>query len=409
MGFGPDKTVETISGLVMAGIDIICFGGEDWWYHNRGHIDMQLMRRFSRMGTTVYVNSIVMQKANLTQGRRFIQKAIRKAKSIFTGLKKTDAGFWVYSPFSLPVHHISWARGLNQTILRHQIRRVTNKLGLHHPVVWVACPAACDIAIRMRKSKLVYQRTDRFEEYPNVDGSIIKEYDRRLKMSADLTVFVSHTLYEQEQSQCRRAFFLDHGVDYDMFAGAEQDLQKPEDIASIAGPIVGFFGGIDDHTSDIGFMERVVDLLPEMSFVFVGRASSDCLRLMSKKNVRMLGQKPYERIPHYGKCFDVAIMPWRQNRWIEACNPIKLKEYLALGKPIVSTPFAELQKYLDVVYVARTPEEFSNKIKQSIVEDGPEQIVMRREKVKNATWDKKAKFVLDELLRDNGCSCKRTQ
>ena len=361
------------------------------------------------MGTTVYVNSIVMQKANLTQGRRFIQKAIRKAKSIFTGLKKTDAGFWVYSPFSLPVHHISWARGLNQTILRHQIRRVTNKLGLHHPVVWVACPAACDIAIRMRKSKLVYQRTDRFEEYPNVDGSIIKEYDRRLKMSADLTVFVSHTLYEQEQSQCRRAFFLDHGVDYDMFAGAEQDLQKPEDIASIAGPIVGFFGGIDDHTSDIGFMERVVDLLPEMSFVFVGRASSDCLRLMSKKNVRMLGQKPYERIPHYGKCFDVAIMPWRQNRWIEACNPIKLKEYLALGKPIVSTPFAELQKYLDVVYVARTPEEFSNKIKQSIVEDGPEQIVMRREKVKNATWDKKAKFVLDELLRDNGCSCKRTQ
>ncbi|MCX5638268.1 MAG: glycosyltransferase, partial [Planctomycetota bacterium] len=244
------------------------------------------------------------------------------------------------------------------------------------------------------------------EEYPNVDESVIKEYDQKLKMSADLTVFASHTLYEQERSQCRRALFLDHGVDYEMFAGAEHNPQKPEDIVDVARPIVGFFGGIDDHTSDIGFVEKVVDLLPEMSFVFVGRASSDCSRLMSKKNVRMLGQKPYEQIPHYGKCFDVAIMPWRQNRWIEACNPIKLKEYLALGKPVVSTPFPELQEYRDVVYEARTPEEFSGRIRQAIVENSSERITARREKVRNDTWDCKAKFVLDELLRGNDCSWK---
>ena len=147
-------------------VDVLCFGGEDWWYHNRGHIDMQLMRRFSQLGTTVYVNSIIMQKPNLAQGRNFIRKLIRKTKSILTGLRKTDIGFWVYSPLSLPVHHVSWARGLNQAILHYQIRRVTRKLGIRHPVVWVACPAACDVAVKMRKSKLVYQRTDRFEEYP---------------------------------------------------------------------------------------------------------------------------------------------------------------------------------------------------------------------------------------------------
>jgi len=382
----------------MENIEVICFGGNDWWYHNRNHFDVRMMEQFAKFGNVLYVNSIIMQKPNLSQGRKFFTKVLRKTRSILKGLQKVDYGFMVCSPLSLPFYHITWMRSINEGLLRIQLWQARRRSCMRMPIVWVACPTACDVAVKMRKSKLVYQRTDRYEEYPNVDRDIIKEYDQKLKTSADLTVFVSHTLYEQEQSQCRRAFFLDHGVDYEMFAGAEHDLQKPKDIVDIAGPIVGFFGGIDDHTSDISFMERVVDLLPEMSFVFVGRASSDCLRLMSKKNVRMLGQKPYEKIPHYGKCFDVTIMPWRQNRWIEACNPIKLKEYLALGKPIVSTPFPELQQYLDVVYQARTPEQFAECIQRALAEDCAERIAQRREKVQKFTWESKAQLVLDELF-----------
>jgi glycosyltransferase involved in cell wall biosynthesis len=385
-------------------VDTICFGGEDWWYHNRGHIDMQLTRRFSKLGTAVYVNSIVMQKPGLAQAGKFLQKLKRKAKSIFTGLKKSDAGFWVFSPFSMPVHHIPLARGFNSLLLRCQIHRITKKLSINNPLVWVACPAACDIAVNMKKSKMVYQRTDRFEEYPNVDAGVISEYDRKLKQAADLTVFVNRVLFEQEKKQCKRAFFLDHGVDYEMFAQAQGNIDKPDDIARVKQPIVGFFGGIDDHTSDIAFLEKVIGLLPEMSFVFVGKASSDCSGLKSHSNVIMLGQKPYQEIPRYGRAFNVAIMPWRQNRWIEACNPIKLKEYLALGKPVVSTPFPQLQEYKDVVYEARTPDEFSEKIKQSIAEDCPPLIAARREKVRNQTWDSKAQLVLNELFNNSNKS-----
>ena len=189
-----------------------------------------------------------------------------------------------------------------------------------------------------------------------------------------------------------------------MFSGAERNSEKPEDIADTPGPIVGFFGSIDDHTSDIPFLEKVVDLLEDMSFVFVGKASSDCSALESRANVSMLGQKPYEQIPHYGKCFDVAIMPWRQNKWIEACNPIKLKEYLALGKPVVSTPFTELQKYLDVIYEATTPEQFARSIRQALDEDCPERIAQRRERIKDATWQCKAEKALDELFGGNSDS-----
>lgn len=380
-------------------IDVLCFGGEDWWYHNRGHIDMQLMRRFARLGTTIYINSIVMQKPKISQGKKFLQKLSRKAKSILTGLKKTDAGFWAYSPFSLPAYHLRFGRAVNDLLLRFQISAVAKKLSLHDPIVWVACPAACDVAIQLKKGPLVYQRTDRYEEYPNIDCGIIRKYDRKLKTSADLTLFVNSYLYEQERSECKNALLIDHGVDYAMFATAEGDPYKPEDIVNIPGPIVGFFGAIDDHTSDIGFIEKVADLLPQMSFVFVGNASSDVSDLKSKRNVRLLGQKPYEQVPHYGKCFDVAIMAWRQNRWIEACNPIKLKEYLALGKPIVSTPFTELQKYRDVVYEAATPEEFAACIRKACSEDGPEATAKRRQKVAQDSWDHKAELVLETLFQ----------
>ncbi|HUW19284.1 MAG TPA: glycosyltransferase [Sedimentisphaerales bacterium] len=382
-------------------IDVICFGGEDWWYKNRGHNDMQLMRRYAASGIVLYINSIVMQKPKIREGRRFVEKLARKAKSIFTGLKKSDAGFWVYSPFSLPLHHIRWARVFNERLLRFQILRVRRKLGMSDPLVWIACPAACDTAIKLKTGKLVYQRTDRYEEYPNVDAESIKRYDRTAKAHADLTIFANSTLFKEEMSQCRKAIFLDHGVDYEVFASAEKCPYLPEEIKGIPKPVVGFFGAIDSHTSDIALLEKVVGLLPKISFVLIGDTSVDCSKLKLHKNVWMLGRKPYEQIPHYGKYFDVAIMAWRQNRWIEACNPIKLKEYLSLGKPVVSTPFTELQNYLDAVYQASTPHEFAECIERALREDNSSLIAARRKKVEKASWESKAQLVLEALFSEN--------
>ena len=386
---------------------MLCFGGNDWWYHNRNHFDLQILRCCAQYGNSVYVNSIVVQKPDVRQGRQFIRKLVRKARSIFRGLKRSDEGFWVYSPFSLPVHHIRWLRPLNKMLLQFQLRRVTRKLSIQNPLVWVACPAACDVAINMKKNRLVYQRTDCFEEFPGVDARTVREDDRKLKAAADLTLFVNRILYEEESDKCKKAIYMDHGVDFEMFASAEKSEDIPSEMRDIEKPVVGFFGQIDDYTVDVGFMEEVVDYLPERSFVFIGEAAmADCSGLMAKDNVWMLGKKPYEQIPHYGKCFDVAIMPWRQNRWIQACNPIKVKECLALGKPIVGTPFPELDKYLDVVYEAKTPEEFADCIKKAHSENSPELVAKRRQKVAQASWDSKAELVLHELFDEKESNVK---
>jgi glycosyltransferase involved in cell wall biosynthesis len=278
------------------------------------------------------------------------------------------------------------------------------RLGIRNPLVLVACPAVCDVALKMKKSKLLYQRTDRFEESDGIDVETIKEYDQKLKKNADITYFVNRLLYAEESKQCKKAFFLDHGVDYEIFTSAEKNQETPHDIADIPKPIIGYFGEINAkaHSFDIVLAERIAELLPGMSFVYIGSATSDCTGLISKKNVWMLGKKEYWQIPCYGRCFDVAILPWVKNRWTEAANPIKVKEYLALGKPFVSTPvFTEIEKYLDVAYVAETPEEFTDCIKKALAEDCPERIAARRKKVQKDTWDSKAQLLLQEVLGEN--------
>ena len=339
-----------------------------------------------------------MQKANFRLGKKFWQKVARKLKSISMGLKMTDAGFWVYSPFSLPVHHIPWARVVNETLVRLQVKGVSRKLGLRKPLVMVVCPAACEVAFKMKSAKMIYLRTDTYELFPNVDFEVIKKYDETLKKKSDLTLFVSERLYRKEAHQCKRAIYLDHGVDYDMFASMGNDFVIPSDIANIKKPIIGFFGTLDSHTVDVDLVARVADLLSDMSFVFVGKIARRYPVLVEKRNVWLLGQKPYEEVPFYGKCFDVAIMPWQSTDWIAACNPVKLKEYLALGLPIVSTPFAELDKYQNVVYKAKTPVEFAKCIEKALAEDSPERVTARRKKVETSTWDSKAKLVLNKLF-----------
>lgn len=381
-------------------MSFICFGGEDWWYHNRAHIDMQLMRRFARMGTALYINSIFMRKLKIGGEKGFTEKLVRKTKSILKGLKESSVGFWVYSPFTLPVQHISWARQFNEALLRCQLQYVMRKLFIENPVVWVACPSACDTAIEIRYRKLVYQRTDRYEDYPHVHRETIFNYDRKLKSTADMTVYVNRSLYEEEADQCKNAFFLDHGVDYEMFASAENSRYIPAEIADIGKPLVGYFGRMADHKFDVDLISKVAELLPEFFFVFVGYVSPECRDMFTKDNIQIIAKQPYERIPHYGKCFDVAILPLRINKWTEVANPIKLKEYLALGKPVVSTPsFTELQEYLDVVYEAKTPEDFAQYIKKACSEDNPELVKKRRQKVAQASWDSKAELVLHELFK----------
>ena len=116
--------------------------------------------------------------------------------------------------------------------------------------------------------------------------------------------------------------------------------------------------------------------------------------LLALPNVYWLGFKPYEQIPAYGSAFDIALMPWLDNEWIRHSNPIKLKEYLALGLPIISTNFPEAQHYADVINIARDSEDFVEQIRLALAGKSIGSKESRRRRVANASWDSQANRLL---------------
>lgn len=373
---------------------VICFGGVDWWYHNRGHYDIQMMRELSRHMPVLYVNSIGMRTPSVGEGRVFFGRVARKLRSWSRGLQLIRPNFGVLSPVSVPKFHQSaWAQ-------RHLIEQVQDSaawMGINNPLIWAACPPAAEVIERLPAAAVVYQRTDRFEHYPGVNAERIRAYDLALKSQADLTVFCSTSVFEDERDECLRAGFVDHGVDYDTFSSAAGG-PEPEDVRSIPHPRVGFVGGIDRHTFDPELFLEVVRSMPECSFVLVGGCSLPegwC----ALDNVHLLGRKPYEEVSAYMAACDVLIMPWNRSPWIKACNPVKLKEYLAVGRPVVSTPFDELMRYNEFVSVAETPAEFAGAVRAAL--ESPPDAVVLRARVAGETWAAKAAAVVS-TLKDAG-------
>ena len=367
---------------------VICFGGEDYWYHNRGHYDMQMMRELSQSLPVVYVNSIGMRTPRMTEGRMFLKRVARKLRSVRRGLVRVRDRFWVVSPIAAPGR---LGPLVNRRLLAGQIRRAAERAGIRRPLVWVACPPGAEVIDELHPAAIVYQRTDRFESFHGVDENQIRAYDRLLKQRAQVTLFCSSHLYDSEAADCRCAAFVDHGVDFERFSSAGGSV--PVDLESIARPRVGFIGGIDAHTFDPALLLDVARRLPSHEFVLVGACSLPegwC----DLSNVHLLGQKPYESVADYMAACDVLIMPWNSSEWIKACNPVKLKEYLAVGRPVVSTPFPELERYSSLVFIARDAAEFAAAIESAIRDHDPEP---GRRRVERETWDAKARVVLGAL------------
>ena len=377
---------------------VVCFGGVDWWYHNRGHYDIQMMREFSARGPVVYVNSIGMRVPRPGKGGMFARRVLRKLKSFRHGLTRVRENFWVLSPVVLPAGRGAKA---NEASLAWQVRRAARRAGIAHPLVWVACPPGQPVVEALGPVGVVYQRTDRFEAFKGVDPDRIARFDRRLKDRADVTLYCSTWLKELEGDQPKASAFVDHGVDArDFEAAGLGRTPAPQDTLDLPRPVVGFVGGIDAHTFDPQLFLDVARAIPEATFMLVGACSLPegwC----ALPNVRLLGQRPYEQVPGYMAAADVLIMPWNRSEWIRACNPVKLKEYLAVGRPVVSTPFPELERYTGLVRVGENAEGFARHVREALA--SPCDPTPGRDRVREQTWTAKADAVV-EALRERGIS-----
>ncbi len=383
---------------------ILCFSALDWWYHNHAHADFQLMRRAAQQRRVLFVNSIGMRMPLPGRSTQPLRRILRKVRSISRALQAPLPDvprFHVLSPVVLPFYGVPIVRRVNTRLVSWQVGRALRRLGMSRPSCVVTIPTAWPVARRLAVRTVIYNRSDNHSEFEETDQEFIRSLEDEMLLHADRVLYVSRELRSREARLTGdRSRFLDHGVDLDLF---RTGLPESPDLARIGRPRLGFFGGFDDYVIDFDLLEHLAKSIPEAEVVLVGDATCSMERLTSLPNVTWLGYRPYEQIPALGAGFDVALMPWLHNGWIEACNPIKLKEYLALGLPIVSTDFPEVRHYEAFVRIATDATSFVDLVRMTIDDGGLGGPSERREHVTGSTWERRAAELV-EICDEAGAS-----
>jgi len=371
----------------LSGQSIVCFAGEDWWYHHP-HSKNHILKRLAKHNRVLFVNSITMGLPSFSSPE-FFQKIRRKLRSYVRWLRKVPEGLWVMTPINVPLYGSPVARALNRLLLVIQLRLVMLILNLRDPLVWVAIPTAADIVNALGAKLLVYQVSDKydFNEDSALSRTVIRDMDARLKRNAAVVMYSGRKLYEEAEISHR--YFLEQAVDYERFANLPPET--PPDIAAIPRPVLGYVGAADWYTMDVALIEQVARVRPDWHWVFIG-AKSNGVQLTAP-NIHFLGPKPYSELPRYYRHIDVCVLPWNQhNTFTSYGSAIKVREYLATGKPVVISP---LYEYLHTpgVKIYRSTDEFIRSVEEALASDTLHERQVRQGAVRHCTWDVRAREV----------------
>jgi glycosyltransferase involved in cell wall biosynthesis len=244
----------------------------------------------------------------------------------------------------------------------------------------------------------VYYCVDKYASIPGVDAQAIGAMDEELTRAADV-VFVASEKVLAEKSRVRNDVHLSpHGVDFQHFSkAARPSSARPADFPEWQGKIIGFFGLIEGWI-DLDLLAHIAARRPDWLIVLIGHEAVDVSKLRALPNVALLGKKPFAELPAYGRLFDAALLPYRLTDQVVHSNPIKLREYLAMGKPVVCKRFPHAEQFADVVYLADGYDDFVSQIERAIAEDGPEAIGRRLDSVRASTWEARAEAALNLAL-----------
>jgi len=381
---------------------IVWFGNVDWWYHNRGHSSVRIATRLAKRGRTVlWINSIGMRLP--VPGRTEIawKRYARKLKSLTRGLRRDEeTGLWIYSPFFVPRYSPGMIE-LNGRLLAWQVALLRRRLGLKRPSLAVSMPTMTPAAERLRWHRVLFERCDDFTTLPEADTPVIDSLECRLLTLSDAAAYVSSELLEQDRARGRSApasELVGHGVDFETLSacrppGGPPPGPLPSPLSGLSRPILGFFGGMDDYRMDVELMVASARFAASRggSLVLIGPEQMDLSRVKAEPNVRLVGQVPPEDLPRLAAHFDVGIIPFLRNDFNRLCSPIKLKEYLAIGFPVVATSLPAYKPYEGLIATVETHTEFLEALERALLEPNPKAASRnRRSAVESDDWNRVA-------------------
>lgn len=370
----------------LAGRDVICFS-HDWTGDplSKTH----LMRLLARDNRVLWVNSIGYRTPSLGS-KADLGRIWKKFRASREPLQEVEPNLWVLNPLAVPAYGLAAARGFNRWWLRRQVKKAMSTLGFSRPINWVFNPAAAIMAGQLGEETLIYQCVDEYSAFTGVQAQAILDMEAELCRKADLVVVSADKLYDTKRPHNPRTVVVRHGVDFQHFRKAlDPATAVPPEVANLPKPVVGFFGLIADWV-DVELMAAVAKQYPHGSLVVLGKATTDVSVLKALPNVHLLGRKPYADLPAYCKAFQVALNPFRINELTLAANPLKVREYLAAGLPVVATNIPEVA-VLGTCRVADTHADFLRQVDEALKEPGPRADIS--ELVRAEGWDARLREV----------------
>ena len=306
---------------------------------------------------------------------------------------------WVYTPLVLPLHHKGWAVAFNRIWLRLTLAILTRKLGMRGFQLWTFVPTSADYVGHLGEQLSVYYVTDNWKAFSSVDGAKIGDMVDRLSSKADVVFATSHSLVDSLKPNNPETHLAAHGVEFEKFAAATQpETQLPDDIANLPGTVIGYYGLVEDWM-DQELIAYLAERHPEWSFALVGAVRTDVSKLETLPNVYLSGRKPHSELPAYCKGFAVGLIPHKVNELTRNMNPIKLREYVCAGLPVVSVALPEVARYPEQCRVAQDYAEFEQAILDAIAEDSSEARKRRSETMRSETWEYKVARLAEIVAR----------
>ena len=375
----------------LVGRDILCFS-HDWTGDplSKTH----LMRLLARDNRILWVNSIGYRSPSFGS-KRDLGRIVQKLRAATEPMREVEKNLFVLSPLAIPSFGSSALRKISTALLRKQVLQAMRKLHFRRPMNWVFNPAAGTLAGTLGEESIIYYCVDEYTAFKGVDTDSLAKIERDLLDKSDIVFVSAEKLLRSKTSGHCRTVLIRHGVDFDHFAKAlAPETVVPSAIADLPGPIIGYFGLIADDWVDIPLLIRVARSFPTGSLVLLGKATADLAALEREPNVRILGRVPYSALPSYSKGFDVAIIPFPVTEVTLNANPLKAREYLAAGLPVVSTAIPEVE-VLGECLIGKTPEEFIDQLKRALEAPGPD--AGRSGRMKSEGWSARLEQIRGEL------------
>ncbi len=390
------KTDNTERHDLLHGRDILCFS-HDWTGDplSKTH----LMRLLARNNRILWVNSIGYRTPGVNKAD--IGRAWKKLKASRQSLKEVEPNIFTLNPLAIPAYGMRFARTLNRLWLKRQIRNAMKTLGFHSPINWIFNPAAAVIAGSLGESLLLYQCVDEYSAFSGVNGGAIADLEDQLLRKADAVIVSAERLLQSKSRINPKTVLVRHGVDFSHFRKAlDSRTVIPAEVASLPKPIIGFFGLIADWV-DVDLMAAVARRFATGSLVVLGKATTDISVLKQLPNVHVLGRKAYQDLPGYCKSFDVALNPFRINELTLNANPLKVREYLAAGLPVVSTDIPEVA-VLGQCRIGRDRESFIREVELALERPGPQREIS--EAIQPESWEARLEEIERHLAEVIGLS-----